>query len=93
MNNEICLSEEQVPSAPVELLNGKPKKASFTLGVKTLGTPLNNLNGVIIVENNKNVNKGFLGIQSISYLMKEYHFVAFDFIDFRNKRASLKLKV
>jgi len=42
------LSEEQVPSVPFELLNGKPKSASFTLGVKTLGTPLNNLNGEII---------------------------------------------
>jgi hypothetical protein len=36
------MSEEQVPSAPVELLNGKPEMTSFTLGVKTLGTPLNN---------------------------------------------------
>lgn len=39
-NNEMCLSEEQVPSAPVELLNGKPKKASFTLGVKNTWYPV-----------------------------------------------------
>ncbi|MBD3842575.1 MAG: hypothetical protein IE909_11965 [Campylobacterales bacterium] len=78
------MSEEQVPSAPVELLNGKPEMTSFTLGVKTLGTPLNNLNEVIIVEKKRNVNKGVSGIQCISSLMKAYHFVLFVFIEFGN---------
>ena len=32
LNSKMCLSEEQVPSAPLELLNGKPKSASFTFG-------------------------------------------------------------
>ncbi|MBE0515562.1 MAG: hypothetical protein IBX42_11505 [Sulfurimonas sp.] len=40
LNNEICLSEEQVPNAPVELLNGKPKLTSFTLGVKNTWYPV-----------------------------------------------------
>lgn len=84
------MSEEQVPSVPLKLLNGKPKLTSFTLGVKTLGTPLNNLNKVIIVEKKKNVNKEILGIQYISCFMKKYHFIAFAFIDFGNKRDSLK---
>lgn len=40
LNNGIWLSEEQVPSAPFELLNGKPKLTSFTLGVKNTWYPI-----------------------------------------------------
>ena len=37
---EKILSEEQVPSVPVKLLNGKPKLTSFTLGVKNTWYPV-----------------------------------------------------
>ena len=61
-NNNKYLSEEQVPSIPMlELLNGKPKKASFTLGVKTLGTPLNNLNEEMILFKMGSVHKDEIG--------------------------------
>jgi len=57
------LSREQVPSVPIELLNGKPR-GFHHLGVinKTLGTPLNNRNGGIIVEKLDNVNKEKRGL-------------------------------
>ena len=62
------MSEEQVPSAPMKLLNGKPE---LTLGnVETLGTPLNNCNGVIIIEKEKFVNKEKNLFQAVSYLLK-----------------------
>lgn len=52
----------------MKLLNGKPE---LTLGnVETLGTPLNNCNGVIIIEKEKFVNKEKNLFQAVSYLLK-----------------------
>lgn len=40
LDNEKCLSEEQVPSVPLKLLNGKPEVASFTFGSENTWYPV-----------------------------------------------------
>lgn len=70
------LSKEQVPSVPLNYSTGS-REASITLGViNTLGTPLNNRNGEIIVEKMMDVNKfsqPYKQYQNVSFICNFFH--------------------